>query len=58
MDTFIPFQYPEDREIKVGTMFTLDIGMQNNVEKKVKVVVTEIIKDRSENRMLFHCEQI
>ena len=57
-DALIPFQYPEDREVEIGTEFVLEIQEKTNIDKAFKIIVTDIESDQENRRIIYHCKQL
>ena len=59
-DSLLAFQYPEDRELEVGTEFIVDVAMdkKDTISKTVTVKITQIIKQENKNRILYHVDVV
>ena len=57
-NALIPFQYPEEMEVEIGTELVLEIQGKTNIDKAVKIVVTDIETNKEERRIVYHCEQL
>lgn len=54
----IPFQYPDNRELEVGTEFDFEIAFSRDIPptitQTIKVKITHIIQN--EKAIYYHCE--
>ena len=57
----IAFQYPDDRELAIGTELALEIASSRNVQQSisqtVKVEITEIIEKEEDKSIFYHCKK-
>lgn len=56
MNKQIPFQYPEDRELEVGTSFVIEFENKDKSTSSVKVSITKI--EKTERAVNYYCERI